>query len=197
MLAAFLPAVAYLVEQELSLKPYLLIVSISVTVSGLSQILLRKNLAFVTAYFLTVIRAYQRDRSMPKAIFFVGVRLLDFKTSILNARDSLSKIKDQFSLKYFLASSVLTIPVSTGFFISFLLALLFPDNRLLLSQTSILIHGFGQFFMALYVVPAVMSSFDISDSSKVWGYKVHSMLIGRECAFCIVGALMFLCYLIF
>ncbi|MDA7587009.1 DUF2837 family protein [Alphaproteobacteria bacterium] len=146
MMAAFLPAITYLVEQELSLKPYLLIVAISLNLSFFCHILLRRNLAFITAYFLTVIRAYQRERSMPKAMLLVGVQRSDFKTSSIEASGSLNQIKDQFSLKYFLASFVFTIPIASGVFISFLFALLFPDNRLLLSQTSILIHGFGQFF---------------------------------------------------
>ena len=193
--ALFLPTVPYLVEQELSTEPFLLIISLSFLLSFCATFILRQNLEFFVGYFTTVISAFSSHRSMPAALLLRGKNFTDVRKNIIWVRQQLKPTKKIFALKYFLASMAATIPVSSGFFISFYLALQFSENRLFFSQLSIFIHGIGQIFMALYVVPAIMGNFDSSDSSVDWGQKVQSVILGREWAFLFLGLVALVSYI--
>ena len=67
----------------------------------------------------------------------------------------------------------------TGFFNAFMLAVLFPENRLTLSQFTAIFHGFGAIIFAFYLDPMLSRSIDTVTDNVSWLKNVYSILVGR------------------
>ena len=75
----------------------------------------------------------------------------------------------------FIANTFLT----TGFFVTFLLALTFFEYRLTLSQLSAFFHGVGAIIVGFYLDPMLSRSIDAIDDDKSWLMNVYSIFLGR------------------
>ena len=71
----------------------------------------------------------------------------------------------------------------TGFFIAFLLAVLFPENRLTVSQFTATFHGFGAVIFAFYLDPMLSRSIDSYVDDVSWLENIYSILLGRAISY--------------
>ena len=78
-----------------------------------------------------------------------------------------------------------------------MLAVLFPENRLTLSQFTAAFHGFGAVIFALYLDPMLSRSIDTYSDDVSWLKNVYSILLGRVLTYLvmIISLLMFIYYL--
>ena len=76
-------------------------------------------------------------------------------------------------------SSLAYIFLSTGFFLAFMLAIIFPEYRLTLGQLSTVFHGIGAVLLAFYIDPMLSRSIDDTADNEVWRCNVYSVFIGR------------------
>ena len=78
-----------------------------------------------------------------------------------------------------------------------MLAVLFPENRLTLSQFIGVFHGFGAVIFAFYLDPMLSRSIDTYSDDVTWLKNVYSILLGRVLSYLamIISLLMFIYYL--
>ena len=60
-----------------------------------------------------------------------------------------------------------------------MLAVLFPEHRLTLSQFTSIFHGIGALLFAFYIDPMLSKSIDTYSDDATWLKNVYSILIGR------------------
>ena len=74
----------------------------------------------------------------------------------------------------------------TGYFTGFMLAVLYPENRLTLSQFTTIFHGFGVVIFAFYLDPMLSRSIDSYADDATWLRNVYSILLGRALSYFVV-----------
>ena len=191
LLVIFLPALAFLVESGIQLDDYVIIVIISLMMAFLMALLILIKLNFIQHYFLKVFLHYDGGQ-IPSALFKSFYSKNYFKNSFkeinfytfseLNTRKTFAA----FSAYLFLAN---------GFFVSFLLAIKFPEYRLTLSQFTAAFHGVGALIVAFYLDPMLSRSMDNNVLDEVWKQNVYSILYGRVISYLFVS-LIFLMYFV-
>ena len=73
-----------------------------------------------------------------------------------------------------------------GIFVSFLLAILYPENRLTLSQFTATFHGIGAIIVAFYLDPMLSRSIDLVDNKDAWINNVYSIILGRVLSYLMI-----------
>jgi len=64
-----------------------------------------------------------------------------------------------------------------------MLAVLFPENRLTLSQFTAAFHGLGAVIFAFYLDPMLSRSIDTYSDDITWLKNVYSILLGRTLSY--------------
>lgn len=175
--AIFLPSLAYLVESELSLQPYLTLVAIAFLTTAILCAIMLLNINLLVRLFIRVIANYETKRSMPRAILSTLKGGLVHQTQ--HPPEWTISLVAKKRKKYFFSAFVAYMPATSGFFIAFFLALSFPENRLAFAQSAIFIHGLGIVMLSLYVWPPLSSALDASENTEVWTPAVVSYMLGR------------------
>ena len=67
-----------------------------------------------------------------------------------------------------------------------LLAILYPENRLTLSQFTAAFHGVGAIIVAVYIDPMLSRSIDFHDDDISWINNVYSIILGRVLSYLFV-----------
>ena len=191
LVVPFLPMLAYLVETGISLDTYLILVIIALFVTTLISISILLNLNFFQLYFQVVFSKYAKS-TIPIALFrsFLGLRknLKDLKYI---EKVTFDLINGKKVLVSFLAYSFLV----TGFFIAFLLAIIYPSYQLTLSQSTAFFHGFGAVIVAFYLDPMLSRSMDKS-KDQAWLINSYSIVFGRVLSYAISCFSFIILYLI-
>ena len=73
-----------------------------------------------------------------------------------------------------------------GFFIAFMLAVLYPENRLTLTQFTATLHGFGAVIFAIYLDPMLSRSIDVHNDKITWITNVYSIILGRVLSYLLI-----------
>ncbi len=190
LLIPFLPIMGYLVESGIDLEQYLLLVVASLFASLLVSFFVLFKLNFFQHFFQRVFNEYSNN-NIPTALFksLVTKNKSDFHTKSC-ANFSLSDIIVKKTFVSFFAYFFLV----TGFFIAFLLAILYPENRLTLSQFTATFHGIGAVVLAFYLDPMLSRSMDKHSNHDLWLRNVYSILLGRALSYL---AAVILCLLAF
>lgn len=174
-LAVFTPCLAFITEAVFSTENYILLVCISQLFSFLLVgflIICRGGILNWASLFIDI---STNDRHFYLRVFSSFIANLDLLPSkIFNYR----KVSGRFLFIGFLISSF----SGSGFFVAFFLASIYPDYRLTLSQTAIIIHGIGIVLQSLYADPA-LARVQETKSSTDWEYFFVSYLLGRSLAF--------------
>jgi hypothetical protein len=192
LLIIFLPALAYIVESGITINDYLTLVLVAYILTFIVSIIMLIKLNSLQ-HFYQVIFAKYNDNTVPIAI----LKSLISKKTDFNAKDCANFTFDKIVLKKTLVSFLAYIFLITGFFIAFMLAVLFPENRLTLSQFTAAFHGFGAVIFAFYLDPMLSRSIDTYSDNATWLKNVYSILFGRVLSYLaiIIALLIFLYYL--
>jgi hypothetical protein len=180
-LVPFLPFLAFLVESGIIIEDYLVLVIASYLLSFVVSIIILFKLDLFQIFFQKIFINYDSN-SILKAFFKTvlksnkHIKLIHFK------RFSLKRI----ILKKVIVSCIAYLFLITGFFISFMLAILYPENRLTLTQFTATFHGFGAIIVAIYLDPMLSRSIDLSDNETTWIANVYSIILGRVLSYFLV-----------
>ena len=170
----FLPALGFIVESGMNMNDYLILVLIAYVLTFLVSILMLVKLNPLQRFYQSIFIKYN-DNTIPIAV----LKALISKNKELNKKDCDHFTFDKIILKKTLVSFLAYIFLITGFFNAFLLAVMFPENRLTLSQFTAAFHGFGAVIFALYLDPMLSRSIDTYSDNVTWLKNVYSILLGR------------------
>ena len=170
----FLPALAFIVESGININDYLILVLIAYVLTFLVSILMLLKLNSLQRFYQSIFIKYD-DNTIPIAV----LKVLISKNKELNKKDCDHFTFDKIILKKTLVSFLAYIFLITGFFNAFLLAVMFPENRLTLSQFTAAFHGFGGVLLAFYIDPMLSRSIDTYSDNVTWLKNVYSILLGR------------------
>jgi hypothetical protein len=180
-LIPFLPLLAYLVESGIRIENYLIIVIASYVLTFLMSIIILLKLNKFQYFFQKIFINYDK-KTIPMAAL----------QSILNSNQSYSLKPckgfslDRIEIKKTLVSCLAYLFLITGFFVAFMLALLYPENRLTLSQFTTFFHGVGAIIIAFYLDPMLSRSIDIYKDENTWIKNVYSIILGRVLSYLLV-----------
>jgi len=99
------------------------------------------------------------------------------------------------SLKKVISSGLAYFFLSTGFLISFSLAILIPEYRMTMSQLTTAFHGIGAIILAMYIDPMISRSLDVELENSDWIENIYSIFIGRLLAYLLASATFLAFYL--
>ena len=194
LLIFFLPSLGYIVESGIAIDDYLTLVTVAFILTFIVSIIMIIQLNNLQQFYQVVFHKYG-ENTIPIALL---------KSLISKKTDFDAKVCDDFTfekvvLKKTLVSFLAYIFLTTGFFIAFMLSVLFPENRLTLSQFTAFFHGFGAVIFAFYLDPMLSRSIDTYSDDVSWLKNVYSILLGRTLSYLamIILLLIFLYYLKF
>ena len=174
LLITFLPSLGYIVESGITIHDYLILVIVTFTLTFIFSIIVMIKLNSLQQFYQVVFHKYG-ENSIPTALL----------ESLKNKKiDFVPKVCDDFTFKKIIFKKTLVsfmsyIFLTTGFFIAFMLAVLFPENRLTLSQFTAFFHGIGALIFAFYLDPMLSRSIDSYSDDVTWLKNVYSILFGR------------------
>jgi len=181
LLIIFLPTLAYLVESGISVYDYIILVTIAYILTFLVSIIMIIKFNSLQQFYQVLFIKYN-ENTIPVALL---------KSLITKKTDLYEKDCSDFTfqlpiIKKTLVSFVAYIFLVTGFFSAFMLAVLFPENRLTLSQFTTIFHGFGVVIFAFYLDPMLSRSIDAYEDDDTWLKNVYSILLGRALSYFLV-----------
>ena len=185
LLIPFLPTLGYLVESGISIHDYSLMILTAFILSFIVSITIIIKLNILQKFFQAVFIKYAKN-TIPIALF----KALVSKKIDYGQKDCDNFSFDKVDIKKTLVSCVAYLFLITGFFISFLLAILFPENRLTLSQFTATFHGFGAIIFAFYLDPMLSRSIDASSDDESWSKNIYSILLGRSLSYFAITIIM-------
>ena len=188
----FLPSLAYVIESGISINEYLIIVLLAYSFCFITSVLMLLKLNSIQHFFQIIFLKYNKN-SLPIAF----LKAFHDKKEELNLSNcnffSFNKLVTKKTFVSFLAYIFLI----TGFFNAFMLAVLFPEHRLTLSQTTTIFHGFGALIFAFYIDPMLSRSIDSFSDDVSWLKNVYSILVGRALSYLVMIIITSFFYFIF
>jgi len=184
----FAPLLAFITESLFSTKNYLLLVTLSQSVSGIL-------LAWIYFWrFKLLSRLNYAMFSFQSKKHFLLEIFRSFRSRI-HEKSGLEGIESSTKYKYFLSGFCINIFLASGFFSAFYFASLYPEYRLTLSQLAAFIHGIGALIQGLYADPALGRTFDSAQKPEWWSAFL-SYFWGKWFAFVVLTSFFFLLYLL-
>jgi hypothetical protein len=180
-LIPFLPVLGYLVESGIIIRDYFIIVIFTYCLCLIVSIFVLLKLNLFQTFFQKVFKNYD-DRTIPIALL---------KTFLNLNKNIKTESCENFSFNKILVKKTFVacfayLFLITGFFISFMLAILYPENRLTLSQFTAAFHGVGAIIIAVYIDPMLSRSIDLYHDNVTWMNNVYSIIFGRVLSYLIV-----------
>jgi hypothetical protein len=184
-LILFLPALAYLVESGISIYDYLILITLAYFLTFLSSIVMIIKLNSLQRFYQIVFLKYNKN-TIPVALFkSLIVKNIDF-----NLKDCQNFTFQLPVLKKTSVSFLSYLFFVSGYFFAFMLAVLYPENRLTVSQFTTLIHAFGVLIFAVYLDPMLSRSIDNFSDDTSWLRNFYSILLGRMLSYFVVFILL-------
>ena len=191
----FLPplllSLSFLIESNLSIQLFLLAATILTISAFFSSLLVLINFNYFQLLFQRLFIQYQTN-TIPIAIVKVLFGKMN-KSNQINLEIAL-KIRS-LSLKKVISSGLAYFFLSTGFLISFSLAILIPEYRMTMSQLTTAFHGIGAIILAMYIDPMISRSLDVELENSDWIENIYSIFIGRLLAYLFASATFLAFYL--
>jgi hypothetical protein len=192
-LVFLLPALALLVENSISVELFLTIVVISLFLTSLIGSFVIVNLNYFQKLFQKIFILYEEGH-LPTAIIRVLFKQHKIKSSSLIAVPRFSMI--YFSQKKTIVSFVAYTFLSTGYFITFYLALIYSEYRLTVGQFSPIFHGVGAMILGFYIDPMLSRSIDKARDDESWLINMYSIFLGRVLSYFISSIAFLLIFII-
>ena len=194
----FLPplllSLSYLIESGLDIKVFFITSVILVGSAFIVSFLVLVKFNFFQLLFQHIFKLYDECGNLPIAILKVLLRRKINKTKVINIA-SPPKITS-LSWKKIMSSAFAYFFLSTGFRMSFSIAILIPEYRMTVSQLTTVFHGIGAMTLAMYIDPMICNSLDSDLRSNQWLENIYSIFIGRLFAY-ILAIAIFLCLFLF
>ena len=191
-LVLLLPILGYLIESGISVDSYSNIIVLSLLLTFICSLIVLFRFNYIQHFFQKIFVLY-KDSSIPIAFFksFFKAKQLE-----LSFKDIEKLSVHKLIFKKMFVSFVAYTFLGTGFFISFYLALSFPEYRLTLSQFTAVFHGFGAIIVSFYLDPMLSRSIDQIDNDTLWLNNLYSILVGRVISYLFASIIFFIFYII-
>ena len=180
-LVPFLPLLGYLVESGINIDNYLILVILSYSLCFFMSVIILLKLNIVQCFFQKLFTNYH-NRTIPSAL----LKTIFIKNSSLKLKPCKNFSLQRIVIKKTLVSCFAYIFIITGFFAAFMLGILYPENRLTLSQLTATFHGIGTIIFAVYLDPMLSRSIDLHDDEITWINNIYSIALGRVLSYLIV-----------
>jgi len=190
-LAPLLLSLSFLIETGLSIQLFLLSSTILTFFAFIASTLVLVNFNFFQLLFQRLFIKYE-SATIPIAILKV---LFGKKIELNYVNIEVNPNIRSLSLKKIITSGFAYFFLSTGFLLSFSLAILIQEYRMTMSQLTTAFHGIGAIILAMYIDPMVSRSLDDELSSSKWIENIYSIFIGRLFAYLLASAIFFIFYL--
>ena len=181
----FLPplllSLSYLIESGLDIELFLITSVILVSSAFITSLIVLVKFNFFQLLFQHIFELYDEYGNVPVAILKLLLGVKVNKTKKINIGSSLKIIS--LSWKKIMYSAFAYFFLSTGFLISFSIAILIPEYRMTVSQLTTVFHGVGAIVLAMYIDPMICNSLDENFKSDKWLENVYSIFIGRLLAY--------------
>lgn len=180
-LVPFLPLLGYLVESGIQIKNYLILVIACYLLTFLVSIFILLKINTFQFFFQKLFSHFENS-TIPFALL----------KTILNKNKSIElKACKSFSFKRIIIKKTIVscfayIFIITGFFAAFMLGILYPENRLTLSQLTATFHGIGTIILAVYIDPMLSRSIDVHNDETMWINNVYSIVLGRVLSYLVI-----------
>jgi len=191
LLILFLPSLGYIVESGITIEDYIILVIVAFILTFIVSIIVIIKINRIQKFYQVVFHKYSKN-TIPIAL------LKSFKPK---KTDFVTHDCDEFTfekiiIKKTLVSLLAYIFLTTGFFIAFMLSVLFPENRLTLSQFTAFFNGFGAVIFAFYLDPMLSRSIDSYSDDVTWLKNVYSILVGRALSYLVMSFLFLFIFLL-
>ena len=184
----FLPplllSLSFLIESNLSIQLFLLAATILTISAFFASLLVLINFNYFQLLFQRLFIKYQTN-TIPIAIVKV---FFGKKNKSNQVKLEVAPAIRSLSLKKVMSSSLAYFFLSTGFLISFSLAILIPEYRMTMSQLSTAFHGVGALILAMYIDPMISRSLDVELENSDWIENIYSIFVGRLISYLIASA---------
>ena len=185
LLISFLPIIGFLVESNISYEKYFLTAVLCLSGSFLGSLIIIIHLNKVQKFFQKVFYLYKGSSTIPIAL--LSAIFIRKKHEIKYVNLKLKLTSDRLIPKKVFVSFLAYSFLGTGFFIAFLLSLIYTDYRLTLSQFTAVFHGVGAVIVSFYLDPMLSRSIDQIKSESDWINNLYSILIGRIISYLIMS----------
>ena len=194
MLVFLLPGLGFLVESGIDFQGYFAIAISSLIISSIFSYLILVKFNSIQFFFQKVFIAYKHS-SIPMAFYkaIFNSSKFDNVTLELNSNFSLKA----FSVKKLVIAFCAYCFLSSGFFVSFLLAMEFTEYRLTFSQFTAAFHGIGALIVSFYLDPMLSRSIDFVQNKDEWLMDLYSIVFGRVLAYLATSLMFLICYFLF
>jgi len=184
-------SLSFVIESGQSIQIFLLNAFFLTIVSFFTSLLVLYNFNYFQLFFQQIFARYKFN-TIPVAILklFFGKKI---EFELINMK-AIPKVRS-LSFKKIVASSFAYSFLSTGFLISFSLAIIIPDYRMTVSQLTTFFTGVGAIVLHLYIDPMLSRSLDVQMKNSNWLNNIYSILIGRILAYFLASVLFFIFYL--
>ena len=191
----FLPplllSLSFLIESNLSIQLFLLISAVLTLLAFFTSLLVLIHFNYFQLLFQCLFIQYESNTT-PIAI----VKVIFGKKYKFNQVDLeiIPKIRS-LPLKKITTSGFAYFFVSTSFLISFSLAILIPEYRMTISQSTTLFHGIGAIILSLYIDPMISRSLDVELDNPNWVENIYAIFVGRLLAYLFASVIFLACFL--
>lgn len=181
-----LPMLGVLVDAGISLEDYRLISHLSLLGSAFLGIGVFSLRTWIVRYYCRIILRYGRSGNLMTA-FLPGPSPVSERAAGLYIPDIREVISHESSRKLFVLALIVFLIYSTGIFLSFYAALIFPEWSTSLSHAAGIFTALGGFILTFMIEPKISSSIDVRDPNAP--KMIVSLFLGRLTVLAIFGQL--------
>ncbi len=191
----FLPplllSLSFMIESNLSIQLFLVTSAFLTTSAFFASLAVLINFNYFQLLFQRLFTRYESN-TIPVAIIkvFFGKKIESNQVSL----KAIPKIRS-LSLKKIATSGLAYFFLSTGFLIAFSFAILIPEYRMTMSQSTTAFHGIGAVILAMYIDPMISRSLDVELENSHWIENIYSIFIGRMLAYLLASVIFLALYL--
>jgi hypothetical protein len=194
----FLPplllSLSFLIESGLSIKLFLLTAFVITIMAFFVSLVIFINLNYFQILFQRTFVQYETNTipiSIVKVLFDKEEKLNQEKLIHMTVTPRIRSL----SFKKIAVSSLAYFFLSTGFLIAFSFAILLPDHRMTMSQSTAIFHGIGAIILAMYIDPMISKSLDVLLENDNWLKNIYSIFVGRLLAYLVASSIFLAFYL--
>lgn len=180
-----LPALGYMIDHGIAPHSFRLLIHLSLGLAGIVSLLILFSIRPLVSYFSKVISSFRTRPSLIRAFlfaFFAKSKLEEDEHEYLN----IFRAQYEGVVSLLFLSSIVYWVYSLGSFLTFYVALFFPDHRATLTQLSGIVNALGTVLLTFVVEPKVSRSIDDLNPEAVslvmamfWGRLVAILFLGH------------------
>lgn len=182
---ALLPTLGFLIDKDIDRGLYLSMVLISFFSTGVGSLIVLYFRLEIITFFYSLIENYSKTSRLVYS-FYVSFRS-DFKNNSIENYCNLKEVKPEFSIIF--NTFIIYTVHSLGIFITFYLALLYPDNKVMITQTTGVINAIGTLLLTLKLEPMLSISIEKRSNYKELFFNIF---ITRVLIFMLISPSFFL-----